>query len=234
MIKYVEIEEFIMKNIRNGYYGANDKILSENQLADKFNTSRMTARKAIENLVARNYLYKIMGKGTFVVDREDKVPIYLNQMVGFQKRTLEAGGVPSTKVLEYKIKKPNVLVAKKMKIDVTEDIIYAERLRCLDGEPVVLEVTNMRKSLFEDMSRKDMESSKYAYIRSKGYDINRMSKEYFAVIPEKKVQDYLKMDKNMAAFKIEILSYSENNQLLEYTKLFYNQKKYSFMQELKK
>lgn len=38
----------------------------------------------------------------------------------------------------------------------------------------------------------------------------------------------------MAAFKTEIKSYSQNGDFLEYTKLYYNQSKYKFIQILKK
>ncbi|MDN5305108.1 MAG: hypothetical protein PWP46_1994 [Fusobacteriaceae bacterium] len=190
MLKYVEIEEFIMKNIKNGTYLPNEKILSENQLASKFGTSRMTARKAIDNLVSRNYLYKIMGKGTFVVDRDEKIPVYLNEMIGFKNRTLKSGRVPTTKVLKFIVKKPNYVTAKIMNISKNNDIYYIERVRFLDGKPVVLEITYMPTNIFNDLTKEELEKSKYDYIRSKGYDICKMEKEYSAIIPEKKFKKF--------------------------------------------
>lgn len=44
--------------------------MSENELAKKFNVSRLTARKAIENLVNEGLLVRVQGIGTFVSDIE--------------------------------------------------------------------------------------------------------------------------------------------------------------------
>jgi len=46
-----------------------DKIPGERALAKQFGVSYMTARKAIENLVAENYLYRVASRGTYVVER---------------------------------------------------------------------------------------------------------------------------------------------------------------------
>jgi DNA-binding GntR family transcriptional regulator len=101
-MKYQEIEKFIIKNIETGGFKADEMILSENQLAAKFDTSRMTARRAINNLVSKNLLYQRMGKGTFVVDNSRKMEIFLGKTVDFAERTAKAGKQPRTALLnEY-------------------------------------------------------------------------------------------------------------------------------------
>ena len=77
-MKFYEIEEYLLNNIKKSFYLPDEKIESENELVKKFGVSRMTCRKAIENLVQRNYLYKIKGKGTYVKDNSNKHIIYLN------------------------------------------------------------------------------------------------------------------------------------------------------------
>lgn len=232
-MKYIDIENFIMSNIKNGIYKADDQIPSENQLVKKFEVSRMTVRKAIENLVARNYLYKINGKGTYVINKDEKTTIFLDEMIGFKNRTTKSGHVPSTTVLKFQKKKLNFLIAEKMRLEKNEEVFYVERVRYLDGEPVVLEITYLPYSLYENITENDIKTSKYEYIKNKGFEIYSMEKEYSAILPEKKIQDILKIDSNMPVFKTELISFEKNGNILEYTKLYYNQNKYKFIQVLK-
>ena len=78
--------------------------MSENTILEVFSVSRMTARKAIQNLVSRGYLYQRRGSGTFVANREDKIELYLDEMIGFTDRLRKQGKNPATKVLKFEVK----------------------------------------------------------------------------------------------------------------------------------
>lgn len=64
--KYMLLEEAIIRDIESNRYQPNDQIPSENTFCAQFNTSRTTVRKAIDELVLRNWLYRVQGVGTFV------------------------------------------------------------------------------------------------------------------------------------------------------------------------
>ncbi|RXZ83074.1 GntR family transcriptional regulator [Paenibacillaceae bacterium] len=53
-------------DIKQGRYKPNDKIPSESEYCREFNTSRITVRKALDELTALGILYKMQGIGTFV------------------------------------------------------------------------------------------------------------------------------------------------------------------------
>lgn len=63
---YLEIKEKMLEVIKQ--LPANSPVLSERDLAQKYNVSRMTVRKSIEALVQEGYLYRDANKGTFVAD----------------------------------------------------------------------------------------------------------------------------------------------------------------------
>lgn len=64
--KYAIVQEWIKSEIHKGTYKNGEKILSENELMEKFNFSRQTIRLAISNLENQGYLEKIKGSGTYV------------------------------------------------------------------------------------------------------------------------------------------------------------------------
>ena len=63
---YQEIKDYLMKIIKENKDVANYQLPSENQLALKFQTTRITAKRALNELQEENYIYRIHGKGSFI------------------------------------------------------------------------------------------------------------------------------------------------------------------------
>lgn len=64
--KYQMLKNFLIDEISSGKLASDEQIYSENELAEKFNISRHTVRKAIGELENDGWLYRVQGKGTFV------------------------------------------------------------------------------------------------------------------------------------------------------------------------
>ena len=67
--KFQEIANKIEQRVAEGIYVSSQKLPSEYDLADEFQCSRLTVRKAIERLISQNLLIKEKGKGTYVMKR---------------------------------------------------------------------------------------------------------------------------------------------------------------------
>ncbi len=72
--KYQALKEYLTGIIRQETMKPGERILSENELAYKFEISRHTVRQAVGELVSEGWLYRIKGKGTFVDRRPDRNP----------------------------------------------------------------------------------------------------------------------------------------------------------------
>ena len=68
--KYEIIKNKIEEKIISGVYKENDKIPSENELCQAYGSSRITVRKALDELVTKGVLYRRQGIGTFVRPKE--------------------------------------------------------------------------------------------------------------------------------------------------------------------
>ena len=60
------ITAYIENHIQNKLYSPGQIIPSESEFCRMFHVSRMTVRKALDELVAQGVLYKEKGRGTFV------------------------------------------------------------------------------------------------------------------------------------------------------------------------
>ena len=63
---YQQIKEDIKAAIERGKYKPNEKIPAEPELSAEYSVSRITVRRAVEELCNEGYLVKMQGRGTFV------------------------------------------------------------------------------------------------------------------------------------------------------------------------
>jgi DNA-binding GntR family transcriptional regulator len=232
-MKYQEIEKFIIKNIETGGFKADEMILSENQLAAKFDTSRMTARRAINNLVSKNLLYQRMGKGTFVVDNSQKMEIYLGKTIDFAERTAKAGKQPRTRSLKFEIESAELNVSSKLNIGLGEKVYCIERLRFIDAEPAVFEITYIPYDLYRDLDEGEIEILKFEYVkRLDERKTVRQLKEFTAVLPEIKTQNALSIGERTPVLQLEVISFLESDIICEYSRVYYNQSRFKFLQSI--
>ncbi|GIU13995.1 histidine utilization repressor [Shewanella sp. c952] len=66
MPKFEEIKQYILAQIESGEWAEDSRVPSENQLAELFGCSRMTARRGLTELTESGVLERSQGLGTFV------------------------------------------------------------------------------------------------------------------------------------------------------------------------
>ena len=63
---YTQVKDRLKELIQSGAYPEGSKLPSEKELCEKYHVSRITVRKAIEQLESNGMIYSVHGKGTFV------------------------------------------------------------------------------------------------------------------------------------------------------------------------
>jgi DNA-binding transcriptional regulator YhcF (GntR family) len=63
---YLQLKEVLRNQIEQGIYLSHQQLPSERDLCQHYNLSRMTARRALQELIAEGFAYTRAGKGTFV------------------------------------------------------------------------------------------------------------------------------------------------------------------------
>src|SRR5919205_4295357 len=80
---YKEVKLRLTRDLAAGEWKAGGAIPSETRLAERFNVSIGTIRKAIDELVAERILLRQQGRGTFVATHsEDRTLFYFFHIVG--------------------------------------------------------------------------------------------------------------------------------------------------------
>ena len=129
--KYETIKQFLIHGISSKTF--TDAMPSENQLAETFGVSRMTARRALDELEREGTVERFPGRGTFV----RKTPHYTRgffRVRPFRNWAEDINVTLTTRVLEAGLIEPPHHIAGKLQ---TEDQVVVLRiLNCFDDKPV--------------------------------------------------------------------------------------------------
>ena len=100
MTKYSQIYTDLLANITTERLARGARLPSETELMTRYDASRGTVRKAIEQLQERGFAQKIHGKGTFVLS-SSPIEFQLGGIVSFQETYPSLGNDVSTEVVEF-------------------------------------------------------------------------------------------------------------------------------------
>ncbi|MHC1772195.1 MAG: GntR family transcriptional regulator [Flexilinea sp.] len=150
---YTQLEELIKGQISAGELVPGSKVLSETQLASRYNISRVTVRKALSNLVNEKYLVRKQGKGTFVRNFQFNENL---KSVSFTQTCLQLGFTPSNKIINCSMIPATEKDITFLSIPESSEVAFMERLRYADGIPVRLE-RNYYASPYQSIIEEDLE-----------------------------------------------------------------------------
>lgn len=134
---YLQIQQHLLENIQSGYWLAHHQIPPEEQLARDFDVSRMTANKAIRNLVQQGYLFRQVGVGTFVTDR--KAESSLGEVCNIADEIRNRCHEHSCDVLKAEVSIANDEVSMQLGVRIGTRIFHTLILHHEDGIPIQLE-----------------------------------------------------------------------------------------------
>ena len=156
--------------IDSGLYGYKDYLPSESVLVKRYRCAHNTVRKALEILARDGYVQPIHGKGVRVICRPQK-PVAkagrtyeLKDIESFRQSVTRQGFEATTKVLSMETMVADEDFANLTGFDEGEKIVHLERVRFVDGKPLVRESDYFRGDIVQGMTKADAEYSIYHYI----------------------------------------------------------------------
>ena len=177
---FEQVKTDISEKIRSGAYAAGHKIPTELELVEQYNVSRITIRRAIEDLCKDGVLVKHQGKGTFV--QEKRIFRKIEHTVSFSESCQAGNMIPSATVTERKI-----LLKEDPEIPEHPDfqdtsVIYIQRVRAADNIPVMLENNYYLYDKYSFLLTETLDGSLYDLLKSRGIVIGCSQNSYIDAI----------------------------------------------------
>jgi GntR family transcriptional regulator len=159
-----------------------------------FGVSRITVRKAVEELAQEGYLVKVQGKGTFVKDDSKSQDLF--SIASCTEDIRRLGMTPSRKVLSAEVIPADKSRQRRLELQEGEEVFKLQRLYYADGEPVNWTTTYLPYKLFRGIENFDFsEVSLYEILEKEfGVVIVRGKRSIEAVIAHDEILEYLHID----------------------------------------
>lgn len=227
--KHEIIKEYLIERIKNKELLPFDMIESENELAKKFNVSRMTSRKVIDELVVMGFLFREHGRGTFVSD----LPRFkdLQSFLCFTEEASLKGLTVENRIVEFYQDQPSPLICNKLGINKNKQVWYIRRVRCVDNQTYAYEDSAYIASVFGDCDANVLKGSVYHHLENNvGLSIAFANQEIEAVVADKKIAQLLEIPEGLPLLKISMVSYLKNGLPFEYTTTYYRSDRFKVSQ----
>lgn len=181
---YLQIYEQLKSEIAVGNYAEGDLLPSENELCNTYNSTRMTVRKALQELVQDGYIYRKQGKGSIV--SSTRKSLGLLSIKGWTDGVAGTNKHGTTTIIEeMSVRKLSDSVFKHLLLpeDINTDFYYLKRLRSVDKEPIMVEETFIPRNQIEDLDKGSLiEGSLFKTLITRyNIDVTNMVQEIRAV-----------------------------------------------------
>lgn len=224
---YYQLYDIIINKIESGIYKEHDKLPSERELCDKYNISRATVRKAMDELEKKDYIYKEHGRGIFVSPKAFKQDL-LN-FYSFTEEMKKIGRKPSSEVINFEKINVDEELIKKLNCKKGIEFYKVTRLRLADEEPMMFETSFLPVERFKGLTKKDLENNAmYDIFRNKYNVIFKKAEENFQATAIRENESlYLDVKKGSPGIFLERYTY-ENDNIIEYTSSIARGDKFKF------
>jgi GntR family transcriptional regulator len=218
---YSRVETVLANEITDGELKVGDQLPTEDSLIARFEVSRITVRRAIQNLVSRGLVEIRRGKGTFVA--APKLTQELRELSGFVEDMHALGRKPTARVIGKEIVTADATVAGQLVLTKGERVVRIRRVRLADGVPLSFDETFLPLEIGTKIITNNLKVEPIFSLLERKYNVPLIEAEYKldAVAAEPEVAAALKVKQRSPIFRIERTSYTTATRPVDYERLYY-------------
>lgn len=229
--RYVQLRQRLEKGIEEGILLPNSSLPPEREIAELTDLSRVTVRKAIQELVREGTIEQRQGSGSFVREPVTRVEHSLSRLTSFTE-DMERRGLKTTSTwLERGIFLPSPEEMMALGLSANEQVARIHRLREAGGRPMALERAALPLDILPNPT--EVSGSLYAVLERSGLRPVRAIQQISAINLEAPEAELLDVAEGTAGLRIQRTSYLESGRVAELTRSIYHGEAYDFVAELR-
>jgi len=228
---YIQLANIIREAIEVEDLLEGDYLMSERDLCEQQNISRMTVNKAIASLVTEGLLVRHQGKGTIIASKKP-VSRYQN-LESLSAVSKKNGSAVTNRLLSFIEIPVSKWIRKKLNLkpdDRSESVYKIRRIRYLNQEPQVLEsiylskrmCPNLTEQLIREYSMHEVYTKHYQHLLAHSEQVIR------PIILNDTQADLLQQAQNSLALRINRRLYTQKDEVMEYSEFVFLSQKYDF------
>lgn len=208
--KFTVIKQHICQKIESGQWQQHAKVPSENELAEQFSVSRMTARRALQELTEQGLLIRSQGSGTFVATFKSQSSLL--EIRNIADEIQDRGHQHHAKQLTLKAVAVNeeIAILLNLKVNSTnnDSVFYSEVLHFENDQPIQLEQRYVNSKLVPNYLKQDFTAiTPHEYLSSEA-PLTEATHEIEAVLATNNVCQLLAIDTKTPCLQVKRRTWS--------------------------
>lgn len=223
---YAQVKEAILNDIDRGVLKYGDRLPSNRELCRTYKLSHMTVRRAITELMNEGSIYSVPGKGIYVA--EPKQNADAGPLTSFHNDMAQRGMTANARTLDSDIIAASTALSQIMGVAPSAPLIYLRRLMLANDTPMCIANTYLPHHLCPGLLDEPLvNGSLYTTLATRyGLHLKAGQRTAEAVTADQEQAQLLGMSLPTALLLIEQLTFLENGQAIEYSRLLYRGDRY--------
>lgn len=227
------VKNYLYKYIRSMDLKGSTKLPPENEISVNLGVSRVTVRRALDELEKEGMILRCHGRGTFI--NPEAVKIQVNLMPGeeFCKLIESCGYEASFEITDVRKKRTDQETMRLLQLEQDEDVYEVEKLYLADGHPAIISIDRFSSSLVGGtLDRKDLErKSTFDILRQFGGCFIVRDKIRMETMNRREMESVTLRGKEMECDSVLVfhgVNYNQDNKPVIYDTEFYDTKYVKF------
>ncbi len=229
---YHQIFAFLRDRILDGTFSPNNSFPSESQLVTSLKVSRITARRALEELAARGLIVRQQGKPSIVAPYRPHTQLIAG-VEGMIENNRRMGDLTTVELLAHEMVPASAEVASKLQVKHKTPVLWSVRIRRLNDVPFSYAVTYLpgfvkRRLHTEEMSSRPL----IELLELAGIEIGHAEQRISAIAATAEVARALHIERGDALLLSERVVYDLSDRPVELIAVQYRPDIYEYSVEL--
>lgn len=229
--RYVQLRQRLERGIESGVLAPNSSLPAEREIAEITELSRVTVRKAIQELVREGLVEQRQGSGSFIREPVSRMEQSLSHLTSFTEDMARRGMDTTSRWLERGVFLPNHAEINALNLGDGAEVSRIYRLREAGGRPMALERASLPLDILPNPL--DVTTSLYEVLNARGLRPVRAVQKISAINLETREAGFLGVAEGAAGLSIERTSYLASGRVAELTRSLYRGDAYDFVAELR-
>lgn len=227
---YIQIKEAIKEYITEKKLPENTPLFSERKIAEIYSVSRLTARKAVEELIREGVVFQQPSKGTFVSPKKLTQPWLV--VTSFSEAISQEGRKPGSKLLEVAQVTASQAICEQMEIECNTTLLKSFRIRYVDNEPFCVAKSYIPYALVPEIEKFMDSAPLYDLLRDR-YDLHlaKTHASLEAILADYRVASLLEIKIGAPMFLMKGTVRDSQKHVVEYFETFYRGDRLQFITE---
>jgi len=226
---YMQIARKLSDDVRNGRYQVDQALPSERTLSELLDVSRVTARKAIDQLVEQGLVVRRRGSGNYIAPRIEQP---LSNLSSFSEQLQQRGYRPGSRWLKREVVIASSDDQLSLGLPQNTKVARLERLRLADDVVMAYEVSVLPFSVVPDPAA--VGDSLYAYLNGIRKAPVRALQHIRAMNATAMLAEQLGVPDGQAVLFITRIAYLETGEAVELTHSYCRSDHYDFVAEMRR